>query len=380
MKKSKFLKPFSFTSLALLMGAAGVFAFAPLGASPSVASANELETTTEQGLITPKADDPVIYTTESGIEIKYGNAVPITSNSSLGSGNLKGFPYFETKNGSTTYTWVIIGRNPNVTTLSTAVQSYLFSTWKANNPSSDSWKYSKSFFANTYETTTPAGTAINNAVSSKSYVSDNISIPINNLTSNNEIPSGSVLCLSNTIIETCMFYAGSDYENFNSTACIATESQTFAGASNTVRTKCANYYTNDSFGFGTYKSSLQNITLKQNGCYNPGQSSGNLNMFSNTFITTQLHFFPLATNSIVYYDYTQPNYQNAGGNMTYKDSNFCVQSYLSSNQLALGTTYWLRNMHATSYIAYVDTDGSATHGYGIQAIRGIRPACVIKFA
>ena len=378
-KKHKILKTFGFTSLALLMGVAGTMAFAPLGASPNVANANELETTTETGgLITPKADDPVIYTTESGIEIKYGNAVPITSNSSLGSGNLKGFPYFETKNGSTTYTWVIIGRNPNVTTLSTAIQSYLFSTWKTNNSSSDGWVYGKTFFDTTYETLTPAGNSIYSDTSSKGDINDNISIPINNLTSNNEIPSGSVLCLSNTIIETCMFYAGSDYENFNSTACIATESQTFAGASNTVRTKCANYYTNDSFGFGSYKSSLQNITLKQNGCYNPGQSSGNLNMFSNTFITTQLHFFPLATNSIVYYDYTQPNYQNAGGNMTYKDSNFCVQSYLSSNQLALGTTYWLRNMHATSYIAYVATDGSATHSYGIQTIRGIRPACVIK--
>ena len=42
MKKSKFLKPFSFASLALLMGAAGVFAFAPLGANPSLASASEM--------------------------------------------------------------------------------------------------------------------------------------------------------------------------------------------------------------------------------------------------------------------------------------------------------------------------------------------------
>ena len=378
--KRKVLKTFSFTSLAILMGIAGTMAFAPLGASPNLANASEaIETTTEQGLITPKADDPVIYTTESGLEIKWGNALPDTINSSLSSGNLSGFPYFTTQSGSTTYTWVIIGRNSNVTTLNTAVQSYLFSTWKTNNSSSNDWKFGNSFFDNTYETTTPAGSAINNVVPSKSYINDNISFSISDITTNDdEIPNGCVLCLSNSLIETCMFYAGSDYENFNSTPCIATEAQTFAGTSNTVRTKCANYYTNDSFGFGTYKSSLQNITLKQNGCYNPGQSSGNLNMFSNTFITTQLHFFPLATNSIVYYDYTQPNYQNSGGNMTYKDSNFCVQSYLSTNQLALGTTYWLRNMHATSYISYVDANGKVVHGAGIQSIRGIRPAMVMQ--
>ena len=132
-KKHKFLKTFSIASLALLMGAAGVFAFAPLGASPSVANANAMvETTTEQGLITPKADDPVIYTTESGLQIKYGNAAPSTLNSSLDSGNLEGFPYFTTASGSTTYTWVIIGRNSNVSKLNTAVKEYLFSVWNAN--------------------------------------------------------------------------------------------------------------------------------------------------------------------------------------------------------------------------------------------------------
>ena len=101
-KKHKFLKTFSFTSLALLMGVAGTMAFAPLGASASVANASELETTTEQGLITPKADDPVIYTTESGLEIKWGNATTIlgggneSTSTVLDSGNLSGFPYFTT--------------------------------------------------------------------------------------------------------------------------------------------------------------------------------------------------------------------------------------------------------------------------------------------
>ena len=114
MKKSKLLKSLGFASLAILMGAAGVFAFAPLGASPSVANASELETTTTEtgGLIVPKNDDPVIYTTESGIDIKWsnysltgtnGNQVGLaeSSGTSLSSGNLSGFPYFVTNDGTT---------------------------------------------------------------------------------------------------------------------------------------------------------------------------------------------------------------------------------------------------------------------------------------
>ena len=261
MKKSKLLKSLGFASLALLMGATGIFAFTTLGRSSGPESvATATQTTTETGgLINPKADDPVIYTTESGIEIKYGNAVPITSNSSLGSGNLKGFPYFETKNGSTTYTWVIIGRNPNVTTLSTAIESYLFSTWKTNNSSSDGWVYGKTFFDTTYETLTPAGNSIYSDTSSKGDINDNISIPINNLTSNNEIPSECILALANSATGTCSFYSGNNYTT--------AENQTFAGANNTLRAICANYYTNDTFGFGNYKSSLQSITLNQHGNY-----------------------------------------------------------------------------------------------------------------
>ena len=103
--KLKVWKTFGFASLALLMAAGGTFAFAPLGAGTPLATANEsgkTTYTTEQGLITSKADDPVIYTTESGIEIKYGNSASSIFNNSLASGNLAGFPYFTTsKNGTT---------------------------------------------------------------------------------------------------------------------------------------------------------------------------------------------------------------------------------------------------------------------------------------
>ena len=58
MKKSKLLKSLSFASLALLMGATGIFAFTTLGRSSGPESvATATQTTTETGgLINPKAD------------------------------------------------------------------------------------------------------------------------------------------------------------------------------------------------------------------------------------------------------------------------------------------------------------------------------------
>ena len=352
--KLKVWKTFGFASLALLMGVAGVFAFAPLGTSPNVANANELETTTETGgLITPKADDPVIYTTERGIEIKYGNAIPTNTQSSLGSGNLKGFPYFTTTNGSTTYTWVIIGRNPNVTTLSTAVQSYLFSTWKANNPSSDSWKYSKSFFANTYETTTPAGTAINNVVSSKSYVSDNISLSISGITSHGEIPSDSVLALSNTITTTT--YWNPTYTD---------ESQCFVRSSNNINKICTSYYTNDTFGFGTYKPLLQKAALEQYDCWNKN------NVEEYIYETAYMYFFPLGI-------------QAADSTLTPSDKNyenFRWKTYLTANQYKLSSKQFGRSAAGSASCNVTHPDGS-TDAYlltGTSYTAGLRPACVLK--
>ena len=97
--------------------ALGFVPFTSTGGATSASNSGDLAALTQsansapaQGLITPQEDDPVIYTTESGIEIKYGNSslkdeiIP-----SLESGNLVGFPYIITNNGTSDYIWVIIG-------------------------------------------------------------------------------------------------------------------------------------------------------------------------------------------------------------------------------------------------------------------------------
>ena len=76
MKKSKLLKSLGFASLAVFMGATALFTFAPLNNTPIVAgglnaSANTENQTFDLGL---RPDtDPVVYVTESGLEIKKSN-------------------------------------------------------------------------------------------------------------------------------------------------------------------------------------------------------------------------------------------------------------------------------------------------------------------
>ena len=368
--KRKFLRTFSFTSLALLMGAAGVFAFAPLGASTSVANASELETTTEQGLITTKADDPVIYTTESGIEIKWGNAVPDTINSSLGSGNLKGFPYFTTSNGSTTYTWVIIGRNSNVTTINTAVQSYLFSTWQANNSTSNDWVLGNHFFDNTYETTTPAGSAINNVVPSKSYVNDNIFFSINDITTNdNEIPSGCVLVLANNVLGTGTYNNGAVYV-FNNEYCAIYE----RGIN--IASTMHGYYSNKSYGISSIYDQIQEVPLatKFSRCYKgtyhyySKDNSTNNDYASDTPKYSNHYIFPLAANA---------------------DSTFYYEDYITLTQMSCSSAQFLRGSHTTTYdntasgynndrTTILAANASSLSLSYVRSTCGYRPAFVLK--
>ena len=337
------------------MAAGGAFAFAPLGASPSVAGASEMvETTTEQGLITPKADDPVIYTTESGLEIKWGNALPSSAHNNLSSGNLKWFPYFTTTNGSTTYTWVIIGRNPNLSLDSYTSINQIFSTWKTNSTYFTNGSY---FFNNTYETATPAGSAINGIVPSKSYVADysNMVVP------NEEIPSGCVLSLSNTSVTQTAYYASNSYLNSYESC--------FNGSTNTLRQVCANYYTNDTFGFGTHLSTIQLTTVHQM----------NQIWINNAWVrevpnSTNLHFFPLTFKKFSNENFTFETYltdqqysANDGHHMLGRSSSF----YSSSNTYQSPCVY-----DATTKAKFVGT--GSQHYMNNSNNWYCRPACVIK--
>ena len=76
MKKSKPLKSLGFASLAVFMGATALFAFAPLNNIPIVVSGLNASASTEGetfDLGLRPDTDPVVYVTESGLEIKKSN-------------------------------------------------------------------------------------------------------------------------------------------------------------------------------------------------------------------------------------------------------------------------------------------------------------------
>ena len=342
-RKSRVLKAMGFSSLALVMGAIGTLAFAPLNLA-QISSASEAEMTTEQGLITPKADDPTLYTTESGLDIKFGLAMP-TINASLPSGNLKGFPYFTTTSGSTTYTWVIIGRNSDVAMLSGGIMQYLYSQWKATSAISGS--VAQYYFSNV-DTTTPAGALIDTQASSKAYVYDkgiDSSITVNDT----EIPSGCVLCLSNEVTSGSIAWSTGHWDN-----AYAQIALTQSKVKNAVRATCEDYYTNDSFGFDSNLSLIQSVSLSQYGYYWNGSYS------VATQATINQYFFPL------------------GNNTSY--DNFRWQTYLTADQVKTSYNVWSRTSTSLSGAHYITTSGGTGTNGSYQSYGYVRPACVIKLA
>ena len=137
-KKTRRLKAIGFSSLALLMGIAGTLAFAPLSNAPVMPSSLSAGATAEGqnfDLGLRPDTDPVVYTTESGLEIKksngkYSSTTTVTTNKGFSyTQDLRNFYYFTMGSFSgtiytavdttTTYTvtnepvnWLIIGRGP----------------------------------------------------------------------------------------------------------------------------------------------------------------------------------------------------------------------------------------------------------------------------
>lgn len=219
MKKSKFLKTLGFSCMAVFMGSLTILGGCTTNLSTNNGNdlgANQTFTTTGLGL-DPK-NDPVIYTTESGIEIKYGG---LDIEGTLGSGALKGYPYFTMGTyDNKPVNWVIIGRANDVTqnVHINGKESLLFSTWKNTSRAT----LSNYFMNNIFESTTPAGAAINAAIASKSYVVDDkiITTSLSSIKNTAEIDSGCVLALSEGALGSSVYaatpspYTGSTLANY----------------------------------------------------------------------------------------------------------------------------------------------------------------------
>ena len=365
MKKSKLFKTISFSSLALLMGIAGTMVFAPLGASPSVAGASTVDQINtkadgENIKYAPSAlgldpeNDPVIYTTESGLEIKFGGE---SVTDQLASGQpLAGYPYFTmgTYNGYAV-NWVIIGRNTNDTVFTSAITYHLFSSWKTNNGSLSSATFKNngySFFKNTFETTTPAGSAINGVVPSKSYVAD-VTKATKSVVANAEVPQGCVLAYSECVLGTSQFHSTNQNTNYEVSLLKTAMNNRFENLALTTQQK-------------------NEIIVKQDLVNNYSKQD---NVFETTY-SSQQPFWPLGY-----------NHANAP-----KNENFLIDIYLTSNALrkaySIGTTsfanYWTRGPSQSCHdICLVEPSGAISvtlNGGNIDtnSTLGVRPACVVK--
>ena len=433
MKKIKFLKPFSFASLALLMGAAGVFAFAPLGAGAqggALASASEISNN-----INTRADgenikyapsplgldpenDPVIYTTESGLEIKFGGAA-----TALGGGNettefvstlpsssvLNGYPYFTmgTFNGYAV-NWVIIGKSTSGIstgnfTFNTDISYEKLSVWQGKTSESPTYK---NFFDQTYETNSPAGAAIKNNnilndMSARKLTSTIKGSLLGSVVPNGEIPSGCVLVIS----ECCLGYS---YFNCtgaaNSTYLYRYGSYMWGGryrylSSNTVSTGSGHSfsYTTNPGTLYTYINNLYSSKLGLSSAQQnliQGQKLKSIYMNGNTAYletsstdgNTTYNMFPLAGFK------QSSNYNTSSINVG--TENFIITTYLSSASsrisYQIGSTtsnaYWLRGGEPGGYsnaggaVGSDNTGDGIIDGYYTNTNYAVRPACVIKFA
>ena len=435
MKKSKFLKPFSFATLALLMGAAGVFAFAPLGASPSVANASEMvETTTTSGLGLDPKNDPIVYTTESGLEIRMSNATQYTGTSTFTTNtgtsytqNISSFYYFTMgKYSGTIYTgsggsntanysvsnanvnWIILGLGPNTSYFFDEVTANLFSTWKTNtstvnNNYTNITPNGTYFFQEVFESTTPAGSAINAVVPSKSYIMDKVraSIPVNpgNL---NEIPAGCMLVISEKLLGQMAFtlknnkinngcnlnstlghyivfsseFLGSRYRYIGNTSTnTGTQSWTISG---NMGGSVYNYI-NTLFSKNTSGTILQNglgFTKAQSDLIVPQQLYTNYHSGSAWLRETP------STDGGTYYTMFPLAYKGANSGVS---QSFCIETYLTSNTVRLtsliGSTQawpqWLRSGYNASQSGYVHANGEVGY-FNVDCSLGARPAMVMK--
>lgn len=260
--------------------------------------------------------DPVIYTTTSGIDIKFGGAT-------LSSGGLSGFTYFTMGNyNGTDINWVIIGRHSATKSGSLVFGDYPLTLEEVLVSSSAEDILKLQNWVNTYyDNITPQGSAIvnDNINQDVVYVDplEPLSISLSSkektsTTIDNELQAGEVLVISENTILTS--HLQGDYN----------KSQ--------LKTALDNLYTKD-----------LNLTPKQKQLIKPKTL---INYFYSSSTTNNAYIFPLATA-------TRSSAQN-----------FCFETYLTATERALSVQYLTRSCSSYStnspYIIYATGSGQYT--------------------
>ena len=419
MKKRKIFKTLAFSSLALVMAAGGIFAFAPIGAS---ASTPPPTTTTGLGL-DPK-NDPVVYTTESGLEIKMSNADKfsgtVTTTTNTGSKftqDLSSFYYFTMgtfsgtiytgEGGSTTanykvtnepVNWIILGVGSHSNAFVESVSNYLFSTIKNNDYLFSNGEY---YFDNQHETFSPAGQLIDNTISAKTYIMGKVKDSIKVHT---DIPKGCMLVLSEKLLGQCYFNGSGA---FNSTllqrntchimytgGTIYGNRYRYIGNTSTYTDGAQNWTTSGNAG-GSLYNYINNLFSKNTSGTILSNSLGFTTTQSNLIVPQQLYTFysngddyPFqetpSTDGGTYYTMFPLAYRGAH-TATYQ--NFCIEDYLTTNAKRIATfigsnqTYWWwsrSGILTTPGTANACVPEAVAYNIDVSFGLGVRPAMVMK--
>ena len=405
MKKSKLLKSLGFASLAVFMGATALFAFAPLNNTSIAAgglnvSANTENQTFDLGL---RPDtDPVVYVTESGLEIKMSNASKFSETSTFTTNtgysytqNLTGFYYFTmgtfsgtiytAKNTSEKFTvtnepvnWIILGRG----------NGFQFSD------------------------TTPAGTSIKNENEKQEIgVANSLYLPIalESIPENEQdIPDNCFLVLSEKLLGQTYFnssgtmnyslYTGSSIGYFlKSSGGNFGNRYRFYGNVGTTGNGSQSWNTTNNTG-GTLYNYINNLFTKNNstGAIQGDNQLGFTQAQADMIVPQQLYTYFSNGEGYNYQEtpssdggtyYTMfPLARKEASPSTFQ--NFCVEDYLSIENQRI-TTYidssqiahwWLRSGNPTrSYCPYnVSVNGKYDNTCDVFYVFGVRPAFVLK--
>ena len=285
-----------------------------------------------EGLGLDPENDPVVYSTESGLDIKFHQEFPNFDTSS--STGVSGYAYFTMGiYNNQDINWVIIGKNPNLTKSSSLyIQTY--TSWM-------SFGYCKLYSG---IDDSPAGNTIKSECL-QDLIYDYLDCVFANAVSNSEVPSNCVLCIS----EKSIFNAAFDYTYEKGTANY--------GASN-LKTVISNL------------SATLNLTDAQLNLIQPQTiNTYYTQYYTGTKLKSTLSnqlFFPLAT----YSTFTKSSYPQE----------FYVETYLSTNTLRnTGQIWWLRTGYQgiSEYVQCVNASGGITYTNMYDG-KGIRPAFVLK--
>ena len=286
--------------------------------------------------------DPVIYTTESGLKIKFGGATLSSSQSS----SLQGYTYFEMGTyNSSPILWAIIGRSSQgfETQGKTSLLSY-FSNLSTSTAISN-------WINNYFETETPYGNAIWNDDTMGNSIIAGQRLELSSLETTSdiidkELDSGEVLCFAVTNITTSAFDS-TRQNNYNNDSC-------------NLRILMSSYCNNDN---GEFSSTIGFSELEMRLIRPQTLITAH---YGGQIETPNSYLFPL-------------------GAIAMSDAqSFCIENYLSTNTLRnIGSAYWLRTGTGNSQCSYyVWSSGEVGASWGKYANNGlgVRPAFVIKLA